>query len=253
MQGSSKSQLAAIVLVLLWTGGPLGAEAEEVALPSVLELQRAYLEANGGRANLETIQSLRVSGRIEAADGPTLPFKIFRKRPALMRLITDYPGHSIESISDGESVKQRLVYPDGRSERIELKDSVRQRLLHDSQVDGPFYQLRGREDLVEVEAFETVGEREAVRLSIDPKTGLPYSKLWLDRENFQEIKLRSLSVAEDGSELATEVYFDDFSPISGVWFPRKITYFVNGDFFSKVRIEEVSLNVGLFDSYFRVD
>jgi|GEM_PF-3691826 len=44
MQGSSKSQLAAIVLVLLWTGGPLGAEAEEVALPSVLELQRAYLE-----------------------------------------------------------------------------------------------------------------------------------------------------------------------------------------------------------------
>ena len=59
------------------------------------ELREAYLEANGGRQNFESLQSFRTVGRIVPAGtdkSNVLSFRIIRKRPGMLRQDVTYPN-----------------------------------------------------------------------------------------------------------------------------------------------------------------
>ena len=93
-------QLPINLFGLLFLASVQSASAEDV-LPSPMDLQRAYLEANGGLANMQALSSLILDGVMTNAEGEAYEFKLYKKRPDLMRMQIDLPQGSQLTVFDG--------------------------------------------------------------------------------------------------------------------------------------------------------
>ena len=66
-----------------------------------MDLQQAYIEANGGLANIQALSSLILDGVMTNAEGEAYEFKLYKKRPDLMRMQIDLPQGSQLTVFDG--------------------------------------------------------------------------------------------------------------------------------------------------------
>lgn len=223
-------------------------------LPSIMDLQRAYVEANGGVANIQALSSLIASGGILDAEGNEYEFKLYRKRPDMMRIQVDRPGGTLETVFDGRRAFSILSSPGGDDEVSDLDLAERDRLRTDSSMDGLFFQLRSRPEWLEVVAEVEVDGRPAYKIKIKKDADSSYDQIWLGKEHYQEVKLsRTIQVADEGGmkDGVEEIYFSEFEQIRGVWLARTVRYERDGRLTQTVRIERIRANVGVFDSIFK--
>jgi len=252
----SRRRLAA----LLWVAAvpvlsvSVAAEEGEDALPSFFELTQNYLEANGGLMNIKSVRSVKVSGRSRQPETEPIEFTAFRKRPDMMRIITAYPGFDVEAVVDGERASKRIVGNTGEERVLEMGEAERRQLVMDSKMDGPFFQLVNTPEWVTVDGVEEVDGAPAIRLLVSPEAELPYRKIWLSEDHYQEVKLEyRRDRPEEWLKAGAEVYFEDFRKSDGVWFAHRIRYFSGDELVREIEVENIRTNVGIFDSYFRVD
>lgn len=219
-------------------------------LPPVMDLQRSYIAENGGLANIQELSSLVASGDILDAEGNAHPFKLYRKRPDLMRIQIDLPQGAQMTIFDGRQafrVVSRMGVPD---KTIDLDTQEHLELKATSTMDGPFFALRSRPEQLEVVAEVEVDGQPAYEIAIGEGARSIYDRIWISQEHFQEVKiLRPLQSNEGGAEFE-EIYFSDFEKIRGMWVAKLIRYERNGKHVQTVRIDRVRANVGVFDSFF---
>lgn len=220
-------------------------------LPSVMDLQRAYVEANGGLANIQAFSSVLASGEIIDPDGTGYEFKLYRKRPDMMRIQVDRAGGSMETVFDGRRAFSVFSRPGGDDEVTDLDASEVARLRTDSAMDGPFFQLRSRPEWLEVVAEVEVDGRAAYEIEIKEDADTPYGRIWLGKEHFQEIKLSRSVKTESGEDTEEAIYFSDFEQIRGVWLAKTIRYEQDGRVTQTIRIDRIKANVGMFDSIFK--
>ncbi len=225
--------------------------AAEGDLPSVLDLQRSYVEANGGLANIQDLSSIIASGVILDTEGNEQAFKLYRKRPDMMRIQVDLPGGSQQTIFDGSQAFKIFSKIGGETEIVDLDSSETEQLRVDSTMDGPFYHLRGRPEWLEVLAAVEVDGQAAYEITIHEDANSPYDKLWIGKEHFQEVKLSRQTESGTGGLETEQIYFSDFEQIRGVWLAKTIRYEREGTVTQTVQIERVRANVGVFDSVFR--
>lgn len=219
-------------------------------LPTILDLQRAYVEANGGYSNLQALNSMVASGQVIDMDDHRHDFKMYRKRPDKMRMQLDLPSRSLVTISDGERVFQQILVRGAKDVVQELVGQDAEQTKADGTLDGPFYQLRTRPDWLELVAEVDVAGVPSYEILIDERAKSPYQRVWIGKENQQEVKLSRTIVSEDGAEVLEEIFFSEFEQVRGVWLARHIRYVHDGEFVQAVQIDKVTANVGLFDSFF---
>jgi hypothetical protein len=234
----------------------LRVEAVEVELsgndlPELQELLQAYIEANGGLANIQGMTSLVANGEIQDANGQMYPFKLYRKRPDKMRFQLTLPN-GVERVTafDGEigfSMISRSGMPDevsemGESEALALKET--------SSLDGPFFLLRGRPEWLDLVAEVTVEEEPAYEIKIKDAANSFYDRIWIGQEHFQEVKLSRSLLEETKGLILEEIYFSDFVKIRGMWVAKTIRYEHDGEFVQMIHIDRLRANAGIFDSYF---
>jgi len=219
-------------------------------LPSVLDLQRSYVEANGGLSNIQELSSLIASGQIEDLEGGSHEFKLFRKRPDKMRIQVTLPGAKQMTIFDGEQAFRVVSVRGAPDQIVEISASETSQISADSAMDGPFFQLRGRPEWLEVVAVVDVDGEPAYEIVVSESANSPYERLWVSQEHHQEVKLSRRIELEDGQTSLQEIYFSDFEKIRGIWLAKQIRYENDGQIVQVVAIERVRSNVGIFDSYF---
>jgi outer membrane lipoprotein-sorting protein len=225
--------------------------AQEKALPTVTELQMAYLVENGGRANIEAFHSLMASGYITNAEGDQIEFKLYKKRPNLMRMQTDFGSVTVDTVFDGKRGFNEITAQNAEKTLIDLSPEENAQLSVDSLIDGLFYQMRTRPEWLEVVAEADVNGRPAYVIDIAPEANLQIERLWLDQEHFQETKLRRRVISETGETRIEDVYFSDFKRVRGVWTANTMRYYSGDTLLQTVRIERMRANVGIFDSLFQ--
>ncbi|MGZ0656522.1 hypothetical protein ACWPKS_13035 [Coraliomargarita sp. W4R72] len=220
------------------------------ALPTIVDLQREYVESNGGPANLQSLTSLAASGEVIDGDENSFFFKLYRKRPNKMRMQVDLPNQSIVTSFDGARVFQQISVRGAPAVIEEITGEDARQIKADSFLDGPFYQLRSRPEWLEVVAEVEVAGVPAYEVLIDERADSPYQRVWISQEHYQEIKLIRMIETADSGEVLEEIFFDDFEQIKGVWLAKHIRYHRDGELVQSVQIEKVRINVGLFDSFF---
>lgn len=244
------------------TGGGSETEAEEGedtgGLPGVVALYERFIEANGGRSNIENMQTFVADGRlIRKEDGETTErgFRLYRKRPDKMRMQVRRSESDImvETIYDGEN-GWRVIRRDGRVLKEEKLEGVElAEAATDSQMDGPFFRLgKTAPGKMEVVAREEFGGETVFRVEVDPAAESKYETIWVSGENKQPVRLRLRPDAAGGGK-GKIIKYSEFTVVEGVWIPTLMESYQDGRRISTIDLNEVRRNVGLFDTYFQVN
>ncbi|MFW6218458.1 MAG: hypothetical protein ACOC4K_05655, partial [Verrucomicrobiota bacterium] len=94
-----------------------------------------------------------------------------------------------------------------------------------------------------------------VRLRVLPAADVVHDYIWLSLEHYQEVKLMSREEpgADGSDDRERSVLFDQFEQVDGVWFALRSRFYSDDRLTRTLRIEDVRTNVGIYDSYFRLD
>lgn len=222
----------------------------EDSLPSILDLQSSYLEANGGLFNIQALSSLIASGHVINAEGEGYDFKLYRKRPNMMSTQIDFGYASSATVFNGREAFRIISSPRAADQVIDIEGAEADQIEADSTLDGPFFQLIGQPEWLEVISESEVNGVLAYEIAISEAAGSRYERLWISQEHHQEVKLTRVIENETSEPVIEEIYFSDFDQIRGVWLAKDIRYEREGVLIQRVVINRVRANVGIFDSFF---
>lgn len=225
-------------------------QAEE-SLPTIYELHRGFIEANGGESNLLKLMSVIVNGYIEQED-QKIAFQLIRKRPNKMRMTLSINDFTISTIYNGEKGWRKVFRYNQRIALTEVQDEELDIMIEDSKFDSPFYSAFKKRKYITVAELDEVNGQEAVRLDFDPAGNFSYKSIWISLDNYQEVKIqRVLPSGDDGDEpQIEEIIYDDFQLVDGVYWAKTMEYYLNGEFKKEIKISDVRSNEGIYDSYF---
>ena len=222
------------------------------------ELREAYLEANGGRQNFESLQSFRTVGRIVPEDtdeSDVLSFRIIRKRPGMLRQDVTYPnGVTRKYLVNSKGVWAKLVFSNGKERSEIVEDSQIEGLQQSANMLSPFMQTDGRSDWVDLKGLESLGtpdgEIMAYRLVVLPASGLPFSEIWLDGEHYREVLVIARNTDEITNDAVRSTFYRKYDKVGEFQFPTELLVYEDGEKKQTVQIEEMKTNIGIFKSYF---
>lgn len=228
-------------------------------LPTVEALWAGYLDSNGGRRNIEAVQSIQVEGHIRLpgeAPAESSAFRIIRKRPGLLRQHITFPNEVVRQVLvNDRGAWAKVVFSNGEERSQEVSEREQASLRQAVRMESPFLQTEGRPDWLRLRGLETMerpdgGIMEAYRVEVLPKSGLPFAEIWLNTEDFQERKVVMRPAEAIPGALSQTVLYHDYAQVDGVHYARSLHFYNDGQPQQRIEVERLRINVGIFDSYF---
>lgn len=222
--------------------------SKTVELPSLRSIFDGFYRENGGRQIYESLRSYRIVGKLER-DGNSFPLWIFRKHPNRFRIVQgSADGDRLVFGYDG-SVFWRGLQRQGRMIAVEPVESFNPlELAFEADFYTPLITLRRLARDLEVVGVEEIRGRKAfiVEGRMQNKATI---RVWVDSKIYQELYLDFIS-----EDKRFRVEFSDHRKVGDFWFAHSILSVSNeGDSYSHITVSEVTLNLGLFDTFFAPD
>ncbi|HEY1657491.1 MAG TPA: hypothetical protein VGG14_04040 [Candidatus Sulfotelmatobacter sp.] len=204
--------IAACCLVVSPPSGLLHAQTAD-------ELIAKNIEARGGMEKIQTIKTLRMTGKFEGGGGFVGAIGQENQRPNLIRETFSLQGMTAVQAYDGSAGWQ--IQPFGGKKDPELmgEDDLRDLLL-DADFEGPLINYKEKGSTVEFLGHDTVDGDDALRLKVTLKNGdIIYD--YLDPDTFIEIR-RDIQQFIRGSVRERVMSLGSYKPVDGVMFPFSI-------------------------------
>jgi outer membrane lipoprotein-sorting protein len=214
------------------------------AQQSVDELIAKNLEAKGGLAKLNAVQSMKQVSQFSMS-GMAATMTVYSKRPNRVRQEVKIGGQTVISAFDG--VTTWVVNPMvGSSRPIAVTGPQADMLREQGDFDGPLVDYKTKGYTVELVGPETLGERKVNHLKlVSPSRQIVH--VYLDASTNLEAKR-----ATEVESLKLEQELGDYRPVDGVMIPFHIRLLVNGVPQSEMKVESVQFNVTMDDAIFRM-
>ena len=233
--------LAASALVLLAT-------PEETPL-TVDEVVQKHVEALGGAAKLNAIQSLVVTGTAFILGETEAPLTIQVKRPNLMRLEMTFQGRKVVQAFDGTTAW--TINPVVSSEPKQSSDEDTRAAQESSDfIGGNLVDYKSKGNTVELVDKEALDGVSVYKLKITKKNGsIEYD--YLDAKSFLPVRTEGRRT-QLGQEILYESKIADYKPVEGVLMPFSLTQLVNGRLAMEITVEKMDANVPLDPAVFKM-
>jgi len=252
---------------------------------SAAQIVEKHVAARGGLQAWKTLQTLSVSGKMDAGAGdsalrsdrmprlgvgppPTparpgaaaaantagpkqvqLPFTLEMKRPRKSRLELQFAGKTAVQVFDG--TKGWKVRPFLNRNDVdpftaeELKSEVDQ-----PDLEGPLVDYAAKGTKVELAGVEPVDGHDAYKLKLTTKSG-KVQHIWIDAHSFLDVKVQGTPRRFDGRMRDVWVYQRDFKSVGGLNIPHEYETAVDGVTQThKMVFESVKVNTSLDDARF---
>ena len=218
-----------------------------VELPSLRAIFDGFYRENGGRLIYEKMRSYRIVGKLKRND-QAFRLWIFRKYPNRFRIAHEsLEGRNIYGY-DG-TVFWRGLQRQGRLVSIEPIESYDPlELAFEANFHSPLLTLHRMSRDLEVVAAEAINGRKAyvVQGQINDQATV---RVWVDTEHFHEVYLEFVS-----EQKHFRVEFSDHRKVGDYWFAYSIiNVAVDGSSSTHIVVDEVTVNPGIFDSFFSPD
>lgn len=224
--------------------------AEGDEMPATRELVSAYIKANGGLGNIQGVTSIAASGKVILTDGEPQEFKLYLKRPNLIRVQFRGEGGDYSKIYNGKEAFEMYSNELGEIATRPLSQEVLEEFRLDANVDGRFFQLRDEYEVIEVVGLTEVNGEPAYELLIGEEAESVFQRIWLHEEYLYELKMSRMLENAEGPEILEELYMSDFEQVRGVWTAKKVARHYDGQLVQEIVFDRVRANVGLYDSFF---
>ncbi len=199
-----------LTLLFVLTAGAASAE-------DVDELIAKHIEARGGRAGLQAIQSLRIE-RTVAATFNDIDVVIYKKRPDLYRSEQKPEGGRSATVRGFSDVAWETA--DGKTTLRAGAGPVEQREA-DADFDGMLIDYRDKGHDIVLEGRRRLGATDAWKLKVTLKSGA-VRYVYLDAETLLERRHETSIEIAPNRRVATTINFGDWREIAGVKFPFAI-------------------------------
>ena len=220
------------------------------ATQTVDEIVARHLTARGGAARIESVQSLRMTGKARASGGREALVVREIKRPGRVRTEFTVQGLTGVYACDGERGWQVSPF-DSEMEPRPMPPEAAQLALEQADIGGPLLGWKEKGHAVELVGRVAEGGRETWKLKVTPKGGTA-RYLYLDAQTY--LLVRSESPRQfAGRTVEAETTFADYRETGGLQLAHSIEIGVKGrPRRIKVVVEKIEIDPVLDDARFRM-
>ena len=224
--------------------------AQDQKTPTVDELVAKNIEAKGGAAALQSLQSVRFTGKLLVNEGQIeFGYLQTKKRPGAVRTDATLQGMTAVQAYDGKEGWKISPFQ-GRKDPEKLSTDDLKSLIEDAEIDGPLVDWKAKGSTVDYLGTEDVDGTLAYKLKVVRKDG-DVSFVYLDPDHFLEIRVLTQRI-EHGAQTEVETDLGDYEKIGGVFLPFSVEAGSKGSpDKQKVVIEKADANVPVDDALFR--
>jgi photosystem II stability/assembly factor-like uncharacterized protein/outer membrane lipoprotein-sorting protein len=219
---------------------------------TVDEIVAKAVEARGGLAKIEAIQSVRATGKVVFGGGEfsiEAGFGLLQKRPGMIRSETTLQGLTAVEAFDGQEGWNLSPFQGRRDAQKGSADDARA-FAQRADIEGPLVHWREKGHRVEYLGTEDVDGTPAHKLRVSLKDG-DTKYIFLDPDYFLEIREETVARVR-GAERIVEADLGSYEQVGGVWFPFSIESGRKGaPRNSRVTIERAEVNVEVDDGLFK--
>ncbi len=200
---------------------PLTSIAQSPApTPTVDELVAKNIEAKGGAAAINAIQSIRFEGRLLVNQGQIeLTYKQTKERPGKVRTDATLQGMALVQSYDGASGWKISPFQ-GRKDPEKMSGDEAKSLVEDAEIGGPLFDWKAQGKAVTYLGTEDVEGTMAQKLKVVRKNG-DVTYVYLDPDHFLAIR-ELIERTEHGAKVEVETDLGDYEKVNGVYFPFSI-------------------------------
>jgi len=280
-----------LLLSLLGSAGLAQAFAAEPAPPaaagmSVTQIVEKHVAARGGIKAWHSVETLAVSGKMDAGTGDAmqrsiamarqgvgvsvkhaereaaakaaqadaskqvqLPFRLEMKRPNKSRLEIDFDGKTAVQVYDGQNGwKVRPFLNRDDAEPFTSEEARAQQ--NQADLEPPLVDYAAKGSQVALEGTDKVDGHNAYRLKLTLKDGT-VRHVWIDAQSFLDVKVEGVPRRIDGTMRTVWIHQRDFKYVQGVKVPYLYETTHQGSPQShRMVIETVTVNPPLADARF---
>jgi hypothetical protein len=185
---------------------------------SIEELVAKHVEARGGTAQLQALQSLRLTGKFVVTGdfGLELQFVEVIKRPGLIRDELALQGLTAVQAWDGSEGWQISPFQ-GRKDPERMSPDDAKSLVDGADLDGPLVDWQRKGFTAEYVGTEDVDGTDAHKVRLTQKNG-DVQTVFLDPDFFLVIRVLYQRIVR-GVQVESETDFGNYERISGVLIP----------------------------------
>ena len=281
---------ASILASLLAGAGLAQALAAETSAPpagvSVSQIIDKHVAARGGIKAWHSVETLTVSGKMEAGTGDSLqrsismarrgagvsvkraereaateaaqpggikqvqlPFRLEMKRPNKSRLEIDFDGKTAVQVFDGQNGWKLRPYLN-RDDAEPFTSEEAQAQQTQADLEPALIDSAAKGSRVALEGTDKIDGHNAYRLKVTLKNGT-VQHVWIDAQSFLDVKVEGVPRRMDGIPRTVWIYQRDFKAVQGVKVPYLYETIHQGSPQShRMVIESVNVNAPLADVRF---
>jgi hypothetical protein len=226
--------------------------ASKIALTAAQIIDK-HVEARGGLEAWRKIDTMVWVGHAEGAKAPApgLPFVLEQKRPNKTRFEIIANDLLSARVFDGARGWKMRPKQNGKPPDVQPYSAEEISFAKDAQViDGPLIDAVAKGVAIKLDDVDEVEGRRAYRLYVTLPSGA-HRHVWIDAENFLEIKSEREVRSPIGQPLTVSVFYRDYRNVEGLQIPMTIeSGAAGGAPMEKLVIEKIALNPTLDERTF---
>jgi hypothetical protein len=213
------------------------------------QIVQKHIQALGGAAKLNAIQTLVVTGKASILGQTEAPLSIQVKRPNFLRLEITFQGRKVVQAFDG--VTAWTINPMiGADPKQSSEEDTRAAQESSDFIGGNLVDYKSKGNAVELVDQEDLDGVAVYKLKITKKSGsVEYD--YLDAKSFLPIKTEGKR-SQLGQEILYESKIANYKPVEGVLMPFNLTQLVNGRIAMEITVEKMDANIPLDASVFKM-
>jgi len=224
--------------------------AMPLSAQSVDSLVAKYIQASGGMARIQAIQTLRRTGKYTGGGGFEAVVVYENKRPGSVREEFSLQGMTGINAYDGHN-GWKIEPWNGKRDPEALGEEEMHSILDDADFDGPLVNYQAKGNHVEYQGVEQIEGSDAHKLKVTRPNG-DVSFFYLDTEYYLPIRI-DLQWMIRGAPRETEISLGDYKQVAGVYLPFSYESGPKGSSSTdrgKVTFDKIEANVPLDDQRF---
>lgn len=201
-------ELAAMFLVAI----PLQAQTAD-------EIIGKYVKTVGGIEKIQSITSLRRTGKFIGGGGFEAPMVLFNKRPNMVRQEFTMQGLTGISAYNGK-IGWKIQPWGGKKDAEPLSEGELKEIVEDADIDGPLINYQQKGHKVEYIGMEPVEGTDAFKLKVTLASG-DVEFFYMDTDYYVPIKIEIKRMIR-GTEQESETILGDYKEVNGWYLPFSI-------------------------------
>ncbi len=215
----------------------------------VADLIAKHLEARGGKDNIKAVQSIKMSGTVNAM-GMDIDITNYIKRPNKLRSIILVKSMNME-MNQGFDGEMGWMQQPGQDPQPMPKSMTRS-IKDQANIDGSFMDYEERGYTVEYLGEDLVNDKPAYKVKLI-RPDHPESVVYLDKDSYLEVKIDAEGVnPQSGQPVQTESFISDYRTIDGIQMAHSIEVKMGGNTAQTIKFETIEVNPEVDDELFRM-